>query len=101
MGFGPMTGRAAGYCAGYPVPGFANPGFGFGGFSRGRGFRRRNMYFLTGMPGWARFGYNPYYGVGVVPAVDEKTYLKNQAQFVEQELQQIKKRLDELEKESE
>jgi len=25
MGFGPMTGRAAGYCAGYPVPGFMNP----------------------------------------------------------------------------
>ncbi|MBN1458575.1 MAG: DUF5320 domain-containing protein [Armatimonadetes bacterium] len=25
MGRGPMTGRAAGYCAGYAVPGFANP----------------------------------------------------------------------------
>ena len=25
VGFGPMTGRAAGYCAGYPVPGFMNP----------------------------------------------------------------------------
>jgi hypothetical protein len=24
LGFGPMTGRAAGYCAGYPVPGFMN-----------------------------------------------------------------------------
>ena len=24
LGFGPMTGRAAGYCAGYPVPGYAN-----------------------------------------------------------------------------
>ena len=24
-GMGPMTGRAAGYCAGYPVPGFINP----------------------------------------------------------------------------
>ena len=23
-GFGPMTGRAAGYCAGYSTPGFAN-----------------------------------------------------------------------------
>ena len=39
-GQGPMTGRAAGYCAGYPVPGFANPtqGLGRGGF--GRGWRR-------------------------------------------------------------
>ena len=25
LGFGPMTGRAAGYCAGYPVPGYMNP----------------------------------------------------------------------------
>ena len=24
-GMGPMTGRAAGYCAGYPVPGYMNP----------------------------------------------------------------------------
>ena len=24
-GFGPMTGRAAGYCAGYTVPGYMNP----------------------------------------------------------------------------
>lgn len=41
-GLGPMTGRAAGYCAGYPVPGYMNPipGYGRGwgrGFGRGRG----------------------------------------------------------------
>jgi len=32
-GMGPMTGRAAGYCAGYSMPGFMNPvaGGGFGG----------------------------------------------------------------------
>jgi len=24
-GFGPMSGRGAGYCAGYPFPGFMNP----------------------------------------------------------------------------
>ena len=24
-GMGPMTGRAAGFCAGYPVPGYMNP----------------------------------------------------------------------------
>jgi len=45
MGEGPMTGRGAGYCAGYDVPGCDNPGvsrgFGMGlgrGFGRGRGF---------------------------------------------------------------
>ncbi len=37
-GAGPMTGRAAGYCAGYPVPGYMNPGVGYGrGWRRGRG----------------------------------------------------------------
>ena len=32
QGMGPMTGRAAGYCAGYNAPGYANPiaGRGFG-----------------------------------------------------------------------
>ena len=47
-GMGPMTGRAAGYCAGYGTPGFANPvvgrgrfGYGVGrGFGRGAGFGR-------------------------------------------------------------
>jgi hypothetical protein len=23
------------------------------------GYRRRNMYYLTGLPGWMRFGYSP------------------------------------------
>lgn len=48
MGMGPMTGRAAGYCTGSGVPGFANPvprqglGFrrGYGSFARGAGFGR-------------------------------------------------------------
>jgi len=30
-GLGPMTGRAAGFCAGYPVPGYMNPVFGITG----------------------------------------------------------------------
>jgi hypothetical protein len=41
-GAGPLTGRAAGYCAGYPIPGYVNPrGYGRG-FCRGwgRGYRR-------------------------------------------------------------
>jgi len=69
MGMGPMTGRAAGYCAGYGMPGFMNPipGRGFwggGGFGRrggGRGWR--HWYYATGMPGWARAGWAPAWGV--------------------------------------
>jgi hypothetical protein len=47
-GLGSKTGRAAGYCAGYPVPGYMNSTRGYGrGFGRGygrgfgRGFGRR------------------------------------------------------------
>ena len=71
MGMGPMTGRGAGYCAGYPVPGYMNPAGGFGrgfgvspgGGGRGRGYR--NMFYATGMPGWARWGAYP---MGAYPA---------------------------------
>ncbi len=35
FGLGPMTGRAAGYCAGYPMPGYANPIPGPGFWGRG------------------------------------------------------------------
>ena len=33
-GMGPMTGRAAGYCAGYGVPGYMNPVMGRFGYGR-------------------------------------------------------------------
>ena len=39
MGYGPMTGRGMGYCAGFDRPGFASPGFGRGR-GMGRGLRR-------------------------------------------------------------
>jgi len=62
MGFGPMTGRAAGYCAGYAAPGYMNPmpgrGFGFGwGRGRGRGWRSGFM-----VPLWGAAPYAPAYG---------------------------------------
>ena len=109
FGAGPMTGRGAGYCAGYNMPGYANPyfapGFGRGrGFGYGRGFGRgwRNRYYATGMPGWARAGYYvqpnvpyPDYQETASP-VDETAYLKEQAKNLERSLRSINKRLDEL-----
>ncbi|MGI6114460.1 MAG: DUF5320 domain-containing protein, partial [Mahellales bacterium] len=86
MGMGPMTGRGAGFCAGFQVPGYMNPTGGWGiGSGRGRGFRRK--YYLTGMPGWVRYGY-PAYPVHPVynaqyqsqsPAYDRE-FLANQAE---------------------
>jgi len=119
-GMGPMTGRAAGYCAGYPVPGFANPvgGRGFGMWGGGRG--RRNRFYATGLTGWQRAGMGvpayggyaapgagyaaPYaapYGAPAVTGQQELDMLKGQAEYFEDALDGIKKRLEELQKEAE
>ena len=132
MGFGPMTGRAAGYCVGYGVPGYMNPipGRGFWGWGRGggRGWRDRgggrgwrHWYYATGLPGWARGGWGrpawgatpygsygvpfagavapsdvPYYGPQVTREQEMDT-LKGQAEYFEDALEGIRKRLAELE----
>jgi len=147
MGMGSMTGRAAGYCAGYPVPGFMNPvggrGFGGGGWGRGgggggwgRGGGRgwRHGYYATGLPGWAgagwgaapyggapAAGYAPWAGApaagyaawGGAPAAGYAPWagaaaptrdvqldsLKAQAEYLENSLAEIRKRVGELEAE--
>ncbi len=109
-GMGPMTGRAAGFCAGFSVPGYANPvgGRGYGG--RGRGFRGGGFGRGRGF-GWAGAGYgmpayegavNPYaYGgapfTQTVAPQQELDSLKGQAEYLEDSLDGIKKRIEELE----
>ena len=111
-GMGPMTGRAAGYCAGYQTPGYANPvagrGYGFGGRGRG-GWGRRNGFYATGLFGWQRFGAaNPFVGnvprgsgaftgVPEITKEQELVYLKDQAQYLTGALDDIKKRIADLE----
>jgi hypothetical protein len=101
-GMGPMTGRGAGYCSGYEVPGYANPGaarafrmgWGVGG-GWGRGWRHRNWYYATGVPGWARWGYAPF---AAEPTREQETeILRKQADWLKQELDNIGQRLAELE----
>jgi hypothetical protein len=116
LGQGSRTGRAAGYCSGYPGPGYANPsvpgygrGFGFGrgrgrGFGRGfwgrgRGFWGRG-YYPTPSYGPTPY-YNPYYG-STYPEPnkeEEKSYLEDMVKALEGELKAIKERLQELSKE--
>ena len=102
MEMGPMTGRGAGYCAGYTSPGFNNdPAWGrsFGaGFGRG-GRGRRNMFYATGQPGWMRSGgyAMPYQKPD--PEI-EKQALKSQAEALQSNIDLIKKRLSELEAEA-
>ena len=110
MGAGPMTGRAAGYCAGYPVPGYANPGpvggggRGFGG-GGGRGFgggRRgwRHRYWATAVPdqawAWPIPQTAPVAGQAADPQT-EATMLRQQIAQVEQTLKAMSERLGQLE----
>ncbi|MBM3188771.1 MAG: hypothetical protein FJZ90_08635 [Chloroflexi bacterium] len=106
-GMGPMTGRAAGYCAGYGVPGFANPvvwgGMGRGFWGRGGGRGWRHWYYATGLPAWARWGaaFPPVVPWGVPPKVkpeDEAEALREQAEYLRGMLEDIQKRLEELSK---
>jgi len=114
LGMGPMTGRAAGYCAGYSVPGYMNPipgrlGLGFGRGWRGGGWGWRNWYYATGLPGWLRFGYAPAWGrppayapyaAPFAPAMSEEQeleWLKGQAEWLKDQLDAISKRIEELE----
>ena len=109
QGMGPMTGRAAGYCAGYDTPGYMNPysrrytGFGRGISGRGgRGWGYRNWYYDTGIPGWSRYnmGFPAWGGLTGYPyqgkPEEEMEVLKDQADILKQQLDDIQTRMEEL-----
>ena len=109
VGMGPMTGRAAGLCAGYGVPGYVNPAGGRGYWGRGGGWGRRNWYHATGLPGWARaeLGWpawggsaGPYAaGAAFAPGLtagQQLDALKSQANYLESALGEINKSIEEL-----
>lgn len=120
-GMGPMTGRAAGYCAGFAAPGYLNPAAGIGwgfGMGRGRGLRGggfggrgyRHMYWATGVPGYARNAGIPVAPVypAAYPAHDPELEkqalmhhaeaLQNQAERLQVELEAVRKRIQDLTK---
>lgn len=74
MGWGPRSGRAAGYCSGYERPGYANPipGRRFCGY----GFQRPRFY--------------------QEPLADEKYALKHRAEFLREQVRLIEERLKEI-----
>ncbi len=107
-GLGPMTGRAAGYCAGYSVPGYMNPsggrlgmGFGYGrglgrgmGRGYGRGFVPAYPYPMTTPP--TAYG-GGFYQPPVEPK-QEMEMLTEDAKALKGQLEEINKRIAELEK---
>ncbi len=113
-GLGPMTGRGAGFCAGYAVPGYAYPvggrGYGMGwgrgrGMGLGRGFGRGFGWGRTGyvVPAWAGvtdpYPANASFGP-TLTAAQELEGLKQQAEFLHNSLSQVSERIEQLEKES-
>ena len=95
MGMGPKTGRAAGYCAGYTVPGFANPlpgaGAGFWGARGGRGWR--HWFYATGLPGWLRAG---IFGTSGTSPFQGAPTREQEVGALKAMLEAIQKRLDDL-----
>jgi hypothetical protein len=108
-----MTGRGAGYCAGYSVPGCVNP---VGGYGRGWG-RRRGRGFGRGYGrGWGRgrfeyppvvgqLAYQPAYQIAPQPQTPAQeikaleNYQKNleaEKADLEQETSSVKARIEEL-----
>jgi hypothetical protein len=113
MGQGPMTGRGAGYCAGFDAPGYTNPmpgrGFGMGwgrGYGRwggrGRGFGRGGRRNWGYGPAWGppapwAYDYGPY-AAPPTPA-QETEALRAQAEWLKEQLDAITTRIEELEQE--
>jgi len=119
LGTGSRTGRGAGFCTGYDVAGYANPWRERGFFCRrghsrggaatgpGRGFRWQNWYNATGQPFWVRdrqFWWNrpqtpgSSYGGSFTNKESEIEFLKKEASALEEELNQIKTRIENLNK---
>ena len=99
-GMGPMTGRGAGFCAGYAGPGYANPvggrGYGIGcsrGMGRGRGFGRGFGWYSAAGSYETNTSFDPK-----LTAAQEVENLKQQAVLLQNSLSQVSERIDRLEK---
>jgi len=106
-GLGPMTGRGAGYCVGYSVPGYMNPvpGRGFFGRGRGRGWFGRGGgrgwgrgYYAGGFPAWEYYGAPAYPNPQEVSPEEEVNFLKEDAKVLKQQLKELQGYIDSLEK---
>lgn len=98
---GPVTGRGAGCFAAYNMPGYTNTAGRFGAFGfgrefgcKGRGFR--HWFYATRLPGWMRFGFRSPFNQ--YSKEDEKSFLKQQVEFLTKIINDSNRRLLELEK---
>ena len=105
-GLGRMTGRAAGYCSGFSVPGFMNPIDGYGrglGRGRGRGGGRRfgRERFVYPQPVAVQPAYQPVAQPQsprqeIAVLENYQIGLEVQKTDLEQEMDSVKARIEEL-----
>jgi len=103
MGMGSMTGRGAGYCTGNSVPTYGRRNFGFG-LGRCRGFGRGQRYNRPYSANFAGTGGAPYFDADAArysapTQEEERQFLKRESDALQSHLNEIRRRLDELEKE--
>ncbi|MBP9026141.1 MAG: DUF5320 domain-containing protein [Phycisphaerae bacterium] len=112
LGQGAKTGRGAGYCAGFRMPGYMNPLPGRGRWAAdrsgpasggGRGWRRR--FYATGLTGWQRGGGRGCRGRAFYRAADPPAPTREQQiaalradlQCLESSAEQLRQRIAALE----
>lgn len=108
-GLGPMTGRGAGYCAGYDRPGYMNPAVGGRGLARGfrggrgrgrgRGFRARR--FARPAAPAARPAASAQYADSETARKQEVNNLEQEKEMLKEELTAIENRIAELKQQQE
>lgn len=106
-GLGSMTGRGLGYCAGYDTPGYTK-GFGMGrvwgggrGWGRGRGLGYGRGWGYR-IPVYSPPGvYAPVYTPGIIPKIspeNQLSLLKQDKEYLESEMTGIKSAIDDISK---
>lgn len=102
QGMGPRTGRGAGFCAGYDMPGYMNPGFGYRHtrrqFAPWGGYGYRHWYHASGQPSPMRFrGYGWCYPSTPPSPEEEREMLQEQEKWLQEQLEAVRERLAEQE----
>lgn len=105
-GFGPMSGRGMGYCAGNDRPGYAagagfrgrgfgRMGGGYGAGGMGRGFR--NRFYAAPVPPAPAYGYGYQQNYPEFTPQQEIEMLRSDARNLENEMKAVNDRISELE----
>ncbi|OGO05232.1 MAG: hypothetical protein A2Y73_08400 [Chloroflexi bacterium RBG_13_56_8] len=99
-GEGPMTGRGAGFCAGYDVPGYMYPvrrrGFGMGwadGRGGGHGWHRHSWFHARGIPRRAHFWHAPVWNMSPVPMWGPPATKEQQVEFFQEQAAWLEEQL--------